>query len=61
MDYFLHELWISRFALAEGFLRTIEISVLSITLGTAGGPRDRRRADLRAACRCGCSPVSMSM
>ena len=37
MDYFLHELWISRFALAEGFLRTIEISVLSITLGTLAG------------------------
>jgi polar amino acid transport system permease protein len=37
MDYFLHELWISRFALAEGFLRTIEISALSITLGTLAG------------------------
>jgi polar amino acid transport system permease protein len=37
MDHFLNELWISRFALAEGFLRTIEISVLSITLGTLAG------------------------
>ena len=37
MDYFLNQLWISRFALAEGFLRTIEISVLSITLGTLAG------------------------
>jgi polar amino acid transport system permease protein len=37
LDYFLHELWISRFALAEGFLRTIEISALSITLGTLAG------------------------
>ena len=37
MDYFLNQLWISRFALVEGFLRTIEISVLSITLGTLAG------------------------
>jgi polar amino acid transport system permease protein len=37
MDYFLKELWVSRFALAEGFLRTVEISVLSITLGTLAG------------------------
>lgn len=37
MDYFLKELWISRFALAEGFLRTIEISALSIVLGTIAG------------------------
>ena len=37
MDYFLNELWISRFALTEGFLRTIEISVLSITFGTLAG------------------------
>ena len=37
MDYFLNQLWISRFALAEGFLRTIEISFLSITLGTLVG------------------------
>jgi polar amino acid transport system permease protein len=37
MDYFLYELWISRFALTEGFLRTIEISVLSITFGTLAG------------------------
>ena len=37
MDYFLKELWISRFALAEGFWRTIEISALSITLGTLAG------------------------
>jgi polar amino acid transport system permease protein len=37
MDYFLQELWISRFALMEGLLRTIEISVLSITLGTLAG------------------------
>jgi polar amino acid transport system permease protein len=37
VDHFLKELWISRFALAEGFWRTIEISVLSITLGTLAG------------------------
>jgi polar amino acid transport system permease protein len=37
MDNFLQELWISRFALTEGFLRTVEISVLSITLGTLAG------------------------
>jgi polar amino acid transport system permease protein len=37
MDYFLKELWVSRFALTEGFLRTIEISVLTITLGTLAG------------------------
>lgn len=37
MNEFLKELWISRFALAEGFLRTIEISVLSIVLGTLAG------------------------
>ena len=37
MDYFLNQLWISRFALVEGFLRTIEISILSITFGTLAG------------------------
>jgi polar amino acid transport system permease protein len=37
MEYFLKELWISRFALTEGLLRTVEISVLSITLGTLAG------------------------
>jgi polar amino acid transport system permease protein len=37
MDYFLNELWISRFALAEGLCRTVEISVISITLGTLAG------------------------
>lgn len=37
MEYFLDQLWVSRFALAEGFLCTIEISVLSITLGTLAG------------------------
>lgn len=37
MDVFLAELWISRFALLEGLVRTVEISAVSILLGTLIG------------------------
>ena len=37
MDRFLHELWIARWALAEGFLRTIEVAGAAIVLGSMLG------------------------
>lgn len=37
MENFLHELWIARWAIAEGLVLTVEISAASIVLGTTIG------------------------
>ena len=37
MDRFLHELWIARWALAKGFLLTIEVAGAAIVLGSILG------------------------
>jgi polar amino acid transport system permease protein len=37
MDGFLHELWIARWALLEGCVRTVEISAAAIAMGSALG------------------------
>ena len=37
MEQFLHELWIGRWALAEGFLRTVEVAAAGIVAGSALG------------------------
>ena len=37
MEHFLHELWIARWALAQGLLLTVEISAASILFGSIIG------------------------
>jgi polar amino acid transport system permease protein len=37
MEHFLHELWIARWAIAEGLLLTVEIAAASIVAGTIVG------------------------
>ena len=37
MEHFLHELWIARWALAQGVLLTVEISAASILFGSIIG------------------------
>ena len=37
MEHFFHELWVARWALAQGLLLTIEISLASIFCGTIIG------------------------
>ncbi len=37
MEHFLHELWIARWALAQGLLLTVEISAASILFGSTIG------------------------
>ena len=37
MDRFLHELWIARWALLDGFARTVEVSGAAIVIGSALG------------------------
>jgi ABC-type amino acid transport system permease subunit len=37
MEQFFHELWVARWALAQGLLLTVEISLASILCGTIIG------------------------
>ena len=61
MEHFLHELWIARWALAQGLLLTVEISAASIFSGTIIGlfagigltyGKWPLRLPIRRACRC---------